>query len=124
MTKRSKATRNPMDELLNPPHVSQRCGAQARSTGQPCRRWAAIGSHRCKLHGGAKGSGRPPIHGRRSAQTQRNQVVTGALMRMVRERYAKVPPLMVPPPRCDSVSVISSSGPDGGETVGGRGADG
>jgi hypothetical protein len=107
-----ESQRNPVEALLHPPHVSQRCGARARSTGQPCRRWAAIGSHRCKFHGGAKGSGRPPIHGRRSEQTQRNQVVTGALMRMVRERYAKMPPLLVPPPSCDSAGVTEKSPPD------------
>jgi hypothetical protein len=106
--------RNPMDDLLHPPHVSQRCGANARSTGHPCRRWAAVGSHRCKLHGGAKGSGRPPIHGRRSAQRQRNQAVTGALMRLVRQRYKKLRPILVPwPEDCDNEGVTPEA--QGGE---------
>jgi len=109
--------RNPMDDLLHPPHVSQRCGAHTRSTGQPCRRWAAIGSHRCKLHGGANGSGRPPIHGRRSAQSQRNQAVTGALMRLVRQRYKKLKPILVLwSEDCDSEGVIhEAQGGDLGE---------
>jgi hypothetical protein len=30
-----------------------KCGAKARTTGKPCRRWALRGRKRCKLHGGA-----------------------------------------------------------------------
>jgi hypothetical protein len=66
-----------------PPHVSQRCEAKARSTGEPCKRWASIGYVRCKFHGGARGSGRPPTHGKRSAQGRRDEnfvrVVKGLL---------------------------------------------
>ena len=47
------------------------CGAKKRGSGdpgEPCRNRAGyktdhVGSGRCYLHGGAKGSGRPPIHG-------------------------------------------------------------
>lgn len=89
--------RNPIENLLLPaPHVSQRCGAKARSTGLPCMRYASIGHRRCKFHGGASGSGRPQLHGRRSAQTQRNQVVVGALISMVRSRFRKPEPIEVP----------------------------
>ena len=96
MAKQSSA-RNPVENLLlPPPHVSQRCGAKARSTAQPCKRFASIGHRRCKFHGGATGSGRPQVHGRRSAQTQRNQVVVGALMSMVRNRYKKPDEIEVP----------------------------
>jgi hypothetical protein len=45
MAQKHDSQRNPIEDLLHPPHVSQRCGAKARSTGQPCKRWAAIGSH-------------------------------------------------------------------------------
>lgn len=87
MPKKSQKPQNPIQgifqEILHPAHVSQKCGAKARSTGEPCKRWASIGSARCRYHGGAKGSGRPPIHGKRSAQAQRNQrflrLVTGLL---------------------------------------------
>lgn len=41
------------------------CKAHNRS-GQPCRRVAAEGKSVCYLHGGAPGSGRPPVHGRYS----------------------------------------------------------
>lgn len=71
MTHRPKKKRNPIEEIVNPPHVSRRCGAKARSTGLPCKRFASIGHRRCKFHGGARGSGRPVVHGRRSIQAQR-----------------------------------------------------
>ena len=35
----------------------RRCGAKAKSTGKPCRNPATSWSKRCRLHGGAKGSG-------------------------------------------------------------------
>jgi uncharacterized protein YjcR len=37
---------------------SLRCGAKARS-GHPCRSPAVQGKKRCRMHGGAKGSGAP-----------------------------------------------------------------
>src|SRR6476620_7715502 len=36
-----------------------RCGARTR-TGSPCRQAAVRGRRRCRMHGGAKGSGGPP----------------------------------------------------------------
>jgi hypothetical protein len=45
---------------FGPDWNGQRCGAHARTTGQPCRSPAVIGSRRCRMHGGAKGSGAPP----------------------------------------------------------------
>lgn len=72
MTRKTKSRRNPIEEIISPPHVPQRCGAMARSTGQPCRKWACYCRTRCRLHGGARGSGRPPIHGRRTARAKRN----------------------------------------------------
>ena len=81
---RPKKIHNPIDDLLNPPHLSQKCGAKARSTGVACKRWAAIGSHRCKFHGGAKGSGRPKIHGGRSKSHIRQAQVMNELIRAVK----------------------------------------
>jgi hypothetical protein len=80
VTRKTKKQRNPMNEIIDPPHIPKRCGAMARSTGKPCRKWACHGKTRCRLHGGARGSGRPPIHGRRSVQTKRN----GHLLRVVK----------------------------------------
>ena len=42
-----------------------RCGAKTRS-GKPCKRAHAKNYKRCRLHGGAPGSGRPITHGRYS----------------------------------------------------------
>jgi len=38
--------------------ASPRCRAKTRS-GAPCKAPAANGKHRCRMHGGAKGSGAP-----------------------------------------------------------------
>ena len=44
----------------------QRCGAKTRA-GTPCRKFPTRSNgKRCYMHGGAVGSGRPPIHGRYS----------------------------------------------------------
>jgi glucans biosynthesis protein len=42
-----------------PMMASARCGAKTRS-GTPCRSPAVQGKERCRMHGGAKGSGAPP----------------------------------------------------------------
>ena len=93
MNKKSDA-RSLLEQLVldPPPHVSRKCGAKARSTGEACKRWASIGWTRCKFHGGAKGSGRPPIHGERSAQGRRN----AHLLRLVKhllKPYEKPEPI-------------------------------
>lgn len=95
MTRKLKSSQNPIEELLHPPHISQKCGAHARSTGEPCKRYASIGHTRCKFHGGAKGSGRPTTHGRRSVQAQRTGVVMGALLRMIKQSHKKPDPVEV-----------------------------
>lgn len=51
--------------------ASPRCGAKTRA-GTPCRAPAVAGKARCRMHGGAKGSGAPKgnmnalVHGRYS----------------------------------------------------------
>jgi hypothetical protein len=42
----------------DPMHQSLRCGAKNRS-GKPCRSPAVTGKKRCRMHGGAPGSGAP-----------------------------------------------------------------
>lgn len=50
-----------MDEpSLQKPHG--RCGARTRA-GHACKRRPARGKKRCRMHGGAVGSGRPRVHG-------------------------------------------------------------
>jgi hypothetical protein len=41
-----------------PMRASLRCGARTRS-GQPCQSPAVSGKRRCRMHGGARGSGAP-----------------------------------------------------------------
>jgi hypothetical protein len=43
-------------------HASRRCGAKTRS-GRPCRSPAVAGKKRCRMHGGAPGSGAPHGNG-------------------------------------------------------------
>jgi glucans biosynthesis protein len=91
----NRIRRNPMDEILNPPHVSMRCGAHARTTGAPCKRWASIGSARCRMHGGAVGSGRPKSHGRRSAGARRGRELVRLAKYLLRRYHKKPAPLNV-----------------------------
>lgn len=59
------AANNPMDV------IKLRCGAHARSTGKPCRRYPTPGHHRCVIHGSR--GGRPKIHGKESFEAQRER---------------------------------------------------
>lgn len=45
-----------------PMQATQRCGAQTRH-GEPCRAPALRGKKRCRMHGGAAGSGAPSGNG-------------------------------------------------------------
>ncbi len=47
------------DDTSLPTQTSPRCGARTRR-GTPCRAPAVRGKARCRMHGGAKGSGAPP----------------------------------------------------------------
>lgn len=96
MTQKAQKRRNPIKEIVEPPHVPQRCGAMARSTGQPCRKWACYCKTRCRLHGGARGSGRPQVHGRRSVQTKRNKHMV-RLVKHLLKTYATKPDPIDPP---------------------------
>jgi hypothetical protein len=49
--RRSRLTRGALVAMGYPPKT--RCGATARTTGKPCRRWALVAQARCRLHGGA-----------------------------------------------------------------------
>ena len=60
---------------------SPRCGARARS-GAPCRSPAVAGKRRCRMHGGAKGSGAP--------RGNTNALKHGAFTREALERRARL----------------------------------
>ncbi|MFW2571473.1 HGGxSTG domain-containing protein [Legionella sp. 29fVS95] len=62
---------------------ARRCGARTKSNnGKPCRCPAIRGKARCRVHGGAKGSGAPPYnlnalkHGEHTAEAKafRNRI--------------------------------------------------
>ena len=67
-----------------------RCGARTRS-GKPCRSPAVRGKRRCRMHGGAPGSGAPVgnrnalRHGRYTAKTIAARRAIRALLRESRD---------------------------------------
>ena len=69
-------------------HLSPRCGAYCRTTGQPCRN-AAMANGRCRMHGGRlvggpRGNKHAFKHGRYSAQAIASWREVAALIRAVR----------------------------------------
>ena len=61
--------------------ASPRCGARTRS-GMPCRSPAVVGKKRCRMHGGAKGSG--------ATLGNKNALKHGAYTRDALERRAQL----------------------------------
>ena len=70
--------------------TSPRCGARTRS-GIGCRSPAVAGKERCRMHGGAQGSGAPPgnynafKHGEYSREAVEMRRQVSALVRQVRQ---------------------------------------
>jgi hypothetical protein len=60
-----------------------RCGAYARTTGQPCKS-PAMENGRCRMHGG-KSTGRPITHGRNTKAAKQQRKEFRALMKALRE---------------------------------------
>ncbi len=81
----SAAANNPMDVL------KLRCGAHARSTGQPCRRYPTPGHHRCVMHG--SGGGRPQTHGHDSLAAQRERHWLHVLKTVLSANHPKPKPV-------------------------------
>lgn len=71
-------------------NASPRCGAKTRS-GKSCRAPAVSGKARCRMHGGASGSGAPKgntnalKHGYYSAEAKEMRRLIGNLSRKTRE---------------------------------------
>jgi len=61
---------------IDVPHESNLCGAYARTTGKPCRKYAMTNG-RCKLHGGKT----PIKHGLRTKRAMSEQKQITQLMR-------------------------------------------
>jgi uncharacterized protein YjcR len=70
---------------IAPMLASPRCGARTRS-GAPCRSPAVAGKKRCRMHGGAKGSGAP--------RGNTNALTHGAYARGALERRAQMRSLL------------------------------
>ena len=101
MSRATRTVAHVPEEMSNPPRnigpmlSSPRCGARTRS-GNPCRSPAAAGKRRCRMHGGAPGSGAPRgnknafKHGifTREAIAERRQL--GELIRQSRELFQKI----------------------------------
>ena len=70
--------------------ASRRCGAKTRS-GKPCRSPAVKGKERCRMHGGAAGSGAPREnknavkHGRYTRERMEERRQIRALLRQARD---------------------------------------
>ncbi len=74
-----------MKKWNGPPHEPQfMCGAHARSTGKPCRRFA-MANGRCDMHGGkstgAKNPNRPIKHGMRTSEAIKECKLVKELLR-------------------------------------------
>lgn len=97
MQSRDEPLPDPLGDILRPPpHESRRCGAHCRTTGMPCRTWAVRGSMRCRLHGGAKRSGRPPTTGLFTAQAKRERRFQSAVRYLLRHRCTMPDPVEPP----------------------------
>ena len=74
-----------------PMHLSVRCQARTRR-GTPCQQPAVGGRKRCRMHGGAEGSGSPPgnrkafKHGRYTAEAIAKRREVAALIRACRDQ--------------------------------------
>lgn len=79
---------------VGPMMESPRCGARTRS-GEPCRAPATRGNKRCRMHGGAKGSGAPKgnqnalKHGAYSADFMTERQAMQALIRRCKATLAE-----------------------------------
>ncbi|MGU3541022.1 HGGxSTG domain-containing protein [Methylobacterium sp. A54F] len=74
-----------------PFRLARRCCAKTRS-GEPCRSPAVSGKARCRMHGGAKGSGAPKgrqngayRHGLRTQEMKAAQRTTRELIQQAKE---------------------------------------
>lgn len=70
-----------MGNAMHKAHAATRCGAYARTTGEPCKA-PAMKNGRCRMHGGK--AGRKSIHGRYSKQTIEQRREVRELLRALR----------------------------------------
>jgi hypothetical protein len=79
-------------------HVSLRCGAKTRS-GKACLSPAVAGKRRCRMHGGAEGSGAPEgntnalKHGRYTKEAIKRRRAMTQMLRIAKKLYGMGTPL-------------------------------
>jgi hypothetical protein len=93
--------------LINPP--KQVCCAKTRQGGS-CREVPSEGKKRCRLHGGAKGSGAPAgerngrfRHGRYSAETRAQRLAEAAQRQTASDEWQKKIPTWDWHATCDAI---------------------
>ena len=79
------------ETVVNPMHAATRCGARTRRGGS-CRSPAVRGKCRCRMHGGAPGSGAPAgprngryVHGLRTHEALAERRLVREVLRQARE---------------------------------------
>ena len=73
----------PINPNTDPMRASPRCGAKTRR-GTPCQAPAVTGKRRCRMHGGAAGSG-APIGNRNALKTGLHTAEARQIRRLIRE---------------------------------------
>ncbi len=66
------------------------CNALSKRTRQRCKAPAVKGKTKCRFHGGAKGSGRPVVHGRETREKRAERSAKLAELRELEELGFKV----------------------------------
>ena len=75
--------KNPMHEARKALKQHPRCGAHARTTGNPCKN-PAMQNGRCRMHGG-KSTGRPIIHGMYTKDRKKDYAKAKETLRLFRD---------------------------------------
>ena len=72
-------------------HVTcTQCNALSKRTRQRCKAPAVRGTTKCRFHGGAKGSGRPIVHGRETREKRAERSAKLAELRELEELGFKI----------------------------------
>lgn len=74
---------NPMHEARTALAQHHKCGANCRTTGNPCRN-PSMKNGRCRMHGG-KSTGRPIIHGRNTGTKKKQYAEARRLLATLKD---------------------------------------
>ena len=85
----------PMHQARAASAALPRCGAYARTTGEPCKNpTMANGSRRCRMHGG-KSTGPRPTSGQYTREARVTRLWVRALLQQLRRTQPKMKPITV-----------------------------